>query len=83
MTGRKASMFRGERARWSAFASGWERWEPVLMYGLGALDPILFRALELEPGLRVVDFGCGSGEPTLAIAQIGRASCRERVYVLV
>ena len=39
------------------------------MYGLGSVDPALLRALDLEPGHRVVDFCCGSGEPTLSIAR--------------
>ncbi len=39
------------------------------MHALAPLDPVLIRALELKPGNRVVDLGCGSGEPTLSIAR--------------
>ena len=45
----------------------------------------------IREGMTVIDMGCGPGHFTLGIArldivtgkQIGRASCRERVYVLV
>jgi len=40
------------------------------MHALASVDPTLFRALALTPGQRVLDLGCGSGEPTLAIAQM-------------
>ena len=40
------------------------------MYSMSAVDPTLFRALRLRPGQRVLDAGCGSGDPSLAIAQL-------------
>ena len=40
------------------------------MHGLASVDPTLFRELQLAPGQRVLDLGCGSGEPTLSIAQL-------------
>src|SRR5262249_29027349 len=38
------------------------------MYGLSGVVSPLLRALDLRPGQRVLDFACGSGEPTLSIA---------------
>ena len=65
---------RRERRFWNRLiTTGWKRWEPVLQHSLGGVDPVLFRALDLEPGQRVADLACGIGD------QIGRASCRERV----
>lgn len=55
---------------WQRTAAGWERFEPQFMYSLAAVDPALIRALEPRPGHRVLDFGCGSGDPTLAFAQL-------------
>jgi SAM-dependent methyltransferase len=40
------------------------------MYALSAVDPALIVALSPRPGHRVLDVGCGSGEPALGIAQM-------------
>jgi enediyne biosynthesis protein CalE5 len=59
-----------ERAYWNRATWRWERFEPQLMYALAGVDPALFRALDLRPGQRILDVGCGSGEPALTIAQM-------------
>ncbi len=64
-----ATWRRTVRDQWSAAARGWERWEAHLLYYLSSVDPVLLRALELRPGQRVLDFGCGTGEPALTIAR--------------
>ena len=55
---------------WRRAAAGWERFEPQFLYSLGSVDPALIRALEPRPGHRLLDIGCGSGEPTLTLAQL-------------
>jgi SAM-dependent methyltransferase len=61
---------RREREFWNrVITTGWERWEPVLQHSLGAVDPVLFRALDLASGRRVADLACGIGDPALAIAR--------------
>lgn len=58
------------RGYWDRATRRWERFEPHLMYSLAAVDPTLFRAVRLSPGQRVLDLACGSGDPSLAIAQL-------------
>src|SRR5438105_7751189 len=57
-------------AQWSAVARGWARWEAPMMHYLAGVNAPLARALRLEPGMRVLDLGCGIGEPALAFAPI-------------
>ena len=57
------------RAYWDRQSLRWERFEPQLLHSMSAVDPTLLRALAPRPGQRVLDAGCGSGEPALAIAQ--------------
>jgi len=55
---------------WARRAHGWEKWEPLLMQALSAVDPALVQGLALGPEDRVVDFACGTGEPSLTIARL-------------
>jgi SAM-dependent methyltransferase len=66
---RGASWRRRVREDWNVFARSWERWENQHLHALASVDPALFRALAIAPGQRVLDVGCGSGDPALAIAQ--------------
>ena len=65
----KAPPRRNEREFWTNMAQPWEAWESVVMAALAPIDPVLMRTSGLEVGDRVVDFGCGSGEPSLAVAR--------------
>jgi len=57
------------REQWNEASRAWERWEAFIFAFLHPVDPVLLRALSLSPGQRVLDFGCGSGEPALQIAR--------------
>ena len=57
---------------WARRAHGWEKWEPLLTSALAAVDPALFRGLALDPDSYVVDFACGTGEPSLTLARLLR-----------
>lgn len=54
---------------WRRSAGAWERWEPMIQHSLASVDPVLFRAARLRPGQRVLDLGCGSGDPAIAAAR--------------
>jgi SAM-dependent methyltransferase len=57
------------RKEWSKAAASWEQHESSLLYFTGGVDPVLLPALGLAPGQRVLDLGCGPGEPALTIAR--------------
>jgi ubiquinone/menaquinone biosynthesis C-methylase UbiE len=58
------------RRDWDRAAASWERFEPQFMYSIGSVDPALLRSLEPRRGDRVLDVGCGTGDPTLLFAQL-------------
>ena len=61
------------RETWELSAPGWGRWESHILYALSATNVPLLRALELEPGQRVLDLACGTGEPAITFAEwVGR-----------
>ena len=65
----RATPDRNEPEFWTNVARRWEVWESLVMASLAPIDPVLMRTTGLEVGDRVVDFGCGSGEPSLALAR--------------
>ena len=60
----------GTRAFWDRATSRWEGCEPQLLHALAGVDPTLQRALAPAPGQRLLDVGCGQGDPAIDFAQL-------------
>ena len=56
------------RAEWQAVAGGWRRWEPLFQSFTWPLALRMAAAVQVGDGQRVLDVGCGIGDPTLQIA---------------
>jgi len=60
----------GTRAFWDRATRRWEGCEAQLLYSLTGVDPALQRALAIAPGQRLLDVGCGMGDPAIGFAQL-------------
>jgi ubiquinone/menaquinone biosynthesis C-methylase UbiE len=56
------------RDEWSAVASGWRRWEPLFQSFAWPVALRMASVSGLGDGQRVLDVGCGIGDPTLQVA---------------
>src|SRR5438046_9555490 len=61
-------MTKDVRDEWQAVAGGWRRWEPMLQSFTWPMSLRMGAAAEIGPGQRVLDVGCGMGDPTLQVA---------------
>jgi ubiquinone/menaquinone biosynthesis C-methylase UbiE len=53
---------------WQAAAAGWRRWEPAIESLAWPLALRMAAVAEIGSGQRVLDVGCGIGDPTLQVA---------------
>jgi ubiquinone/menaquinone biosynthesis C-methylase UbiE len=56
------------RAEWQAVAGGWRRWEPLFQSFTWPLALRMTSVAQIGDGQRVLDVGCGIGDPTLQVA---------------
>ena len=55
-------------AEWQRVATGWRKWEASFAGSTWPLTLALVRGVDPQPGQRILDIGCGSGEPALSFA---------------
>ena len=56
------------RDEWQSVAEGWRRWEPMFQSFSWPLALRMAAAAEIGSAHRVLDVGCGIGDPTLQVA---------------
>ncbi|HZP42211.1 MAG TPA: methyltransferase domain-containing protein [Candidatus Binatia bacterium] len=56
------------RGEWQSVAAGWRRWEPLLQSFTWPIALRMAGAAGIAAGQRVLDVGCGIGDPTLQVA---------------
>jgi SAM-dependent methyltransferase len=56
------------REEWRAVAGGWRRWEPLFQSFAWPIALRMAAVTQIGDGMRVLDVGCGIGDPTLQIA---------------
>ncbi|MHC4234829.1 MAG: class I SAM-dependent methyltransferase [Planctomycetota bacterium] len=59
---------RRSRDDWDSVAEAWEKWEPHFAAGGWPVTQKLIAGLRMGPQVRVLDVGCGVGNPSLQIA---------------
>ena len=58
-----------ERVRWRAAANGWSKWTEWNARCMRPVREWLYQAIQLAPGMRVLDLASGTGQPALTLAE--------------
>ncbi len=59
-----------QRLEWRVAASGWRKWDGVVMKTLQQVSDLLIKSAEINPGDFVLDVATGTGEPALTISKL-------------
>lgn len=59
-----------QRQQWGKAAESWGRWHEPFAEMSGDVTDAIVREAGLGPGMNVLDLACGSGEPSLTIAEL-------------
>jgi enediyne biosynthesis protein CalE5 len=57
------------RETWEVASVGWRKWEPMFGHSSWPITQVMMQQLSPHDGMRVLDVGCGIGDPSLAIAK--------------
>ncbi|MDQ1740852.1 MAG: hypothetical protein QOE53_2504 [Pseudonocardiales bacterium] len=59
-----------QRARWAGLASGWDKWDSVILDQLRPVGAAIIERLDIAEDHKHLDVAAGTGEPGLSIAKL-------------
>ena len=69
-TATPAEIIEGQRQDWNRVAAGWEKWDHYFHRNMTFINHRLVADARLQPGMRVLDLGSGTGYPALLAGEV-------------